>query len=139
MKITFFIFSHDFMFLCCARNDFLMVFSSPNNNFFTKNHLFHPERQTVENISIWARFWSQKSPRIDFSLFLRPNRQKAPKTRFGRKSSIFGKNWCFWAAEAFILRPWRKCCSRQCFFRYSEAHFHPFRIFRSFLHFVVKK
>ena len=27
------------------------------------------------------------------------------------------------------MRPWRECCSRQCFFRYFEAHFHLFRTF----------
>ena len=27
------------------------------------------------------------------------------------------------------MRPWRECCSRQCFLRYFEAHFHLFRTF----------
>ena len=57
----------------------LIIFSSPNNNFLTKNHLFHPERQTVENISIWARCWSQKSPKSDFRSFCAQKRKKRPK------------------------------------------------------------
>ena len=127
------------MFLCRARDNFLMDFPSPNNNFLAKFHLFRPERKTVENIRFWARFWSQKSSKIVFSLFLRSKLQKAPKTRFGRKSAKFCKNGYFLAPEAFILRPSRKPFCRQCFFRCFEAHFHTFRTFPLIFSFFHQK
>ena len=80
------------MFLCRASKNIVFVFSFPENNFLPKFLFFRAERQTVENISFWARFWSQKSPEIDFSLFLRSKPQKVLKTRFGRKSAKFCQN-----------------------------------------------
>ena len=93
----------------------------------------------MENIRFWARFWSQKSSKIDFPLFLRSKLQKAPKTRFGRKSAKFCKNGYFLAPEAFILRPSRKPFCRQCFFRCFEAHFHTFRTFPLIFSFFHQK
>ena len=126
------------MFSCRARNNLFIDFASTNNNSLAKSHLFRPERKTVETIRFWARFWSQKSTRIDFSLFLQSKQQKAPKMRLGRKSAKFCKNGCFFAPGAFILRPSRKPFCRQCFFRCFEAHFHPFHTSRLFSHFPVK-
>ena len=85
-----------------------VAFSSPKNNFLAKFYLLRATRQTVENISFWARFWSQKSPEIDFPLFLRSKPQKEPKTRFGRKSAKFCENGYF-----FLLRRRSFCANRE--------------------------
>ena len=126
------------MFLCCARNIFCGFFFS-EQQLFHKKSSFSPRAPNSSKHKHLGTFWEPKITQNRFSLFLRPNRQKAPKTRFGRKSAIFCKKLCFLAPEAFILRPWRKCCSRQCFFRYSEAHFHPFRTFALVFAFFGKK
>ena len=138
--MMFFIFQHKFMFLCRASNNVFLVFSSPNNNFLIKIHLFRPERQTVENVRFWARFWSQKSPKINFSLFLQSKQQKAHKMRFGRKSAIFFAKSC-----VFLLRR-RSFCAHganvaldNAFLGILKPIFTLCALFRSFLHFLAKK
>ena len=126
------------MLACRAMHNLFVGFSSPNDNFLANLHLFRPERKTVENIRFRARFWSQKSPKIGFPLFLRSKLQQAPTTRFGRKGAEFCKKSALFAPEAFILRPSRKTFCRQCFLGVLKAIFTLFRTFRSFYNFVVK-
>ena len=50
----------------------------------TKKHHFRSERQTVKNISIWARFWGPKRPKALFPLLgqlFRSGAFLAPKAR----------------------------------------------------------
>ena len=127
--MMFFIFQHKFMFLCRASNNVFLLFSSPNNNFSYKNSLFSPRAPNSGKRKVLGTFLEPKVTQNRFSLFLQSKQQKAPRTRFERKSAKFCKNGCFYAPEVFILRPSRKPFCRQCFFRCFEAHFHPFRTF----------
>ena len=137
--MMFFIFQHKFMFLCRASNNVFLVFSSPNNNFLTKIHLFRPERQTVENVRFWARFWSQKSPKINFRSFCSQNSKKRPKCVLGAKVRNFAK------MGVFMLRRCSFCAHRanpsvdNAFLGVLKPIFTLFALFRSFSHFSVKK
>ena len=76
----------------------------------TKNHVFRPKRQTMKNISIWARFWSPKLPKAHFSLLgqlFRSGAFLAPKARQKWKISTF---WLFCSQKWKIafLRFWSK-------------------------------
>ena len=115
-----------------------MVFSSPNTNFSTKSHLFRPERKTVENIRFWARFWSQKSPEIDFRSFCGPNRKKRPKRVLDAKVRNFAK------MGTFLLRRRLFCANREnpsvanAFLGVLKPISTLFALFRSFSHFRKK-
>ena len=78
------------MFLCRVSKN-LFVFSSPKNNCLAKFHPFRAERQTMEDIRFWARFWKHKSPGIDFRSFCNPNRTKRPKRVLDAKVQNFAK------------------------------------------------